>query len=45
MQFFFDDAERIWKDEKDATGLVRTKQARTLTDQSAMMELYGDWKG
>ncbi|MDQ6477462.1 glycoside hydrolase family 76 protein [Dyadobacter sp. LHD-138] len=41
LQFFFDDAERIWKNEKDGTDLVGTKQTKTLIDQSAMMEMYG----
>jgi uncharacterized protein YyaL (SSP411 family) len=40
LQFFIDDAERIWKDEKDETGLIGTKKAKTLIDQSAMMEMF-----
>ncbi|MCF0054192.1 glycoside hydrolase family 76 protein [Dyadobacter sp. CY356] len=40
FQFFVDDAERIWKEERDEKGLVGTKAAKTLIDQSAMMEMY-----
>jgi hypothetical protein len=39
LHSFFGDAERIWKDERDGTGLVGTKQAKTLIDQSAKMEM------
>ena len=39
-QFFVDEAERIWKEERDEKGLLGTKTAKTLIDQSAMMEMY-----
>ncbi|GLU55930.1 hydrolase [Dyadobacter frigoris] len=39
-QFFVDDAERIWKNERDEKGLIGIKEAKTLIDQSAMMEMY-----
>ncbi|MDQ6904947.1 MAG: glycoside hydrolase family 76 protein [Bacteroidota bacterium] len=41
IQFFIDDAERIWNDEKNEKGLVGKKDKRkTLIDQAAMMEIY-----
>ncbi len=41
LQFFIDDANRIWKEEKDDTGLVGTNSKRkSLNDRAAMMEIY-----
>ncbi len=41
IQFFIDDADRIWNDEKDKNGLVGKKDKRkTLIDQAAMIEIY-----
>jgi uncharacterized protein YyaL (SSP411 family) len=40
IQFFADDAERIWKEEKDENGLFGKHQAKTLIDQAAMLEIY-----
>lgn len=40
LQAFILDAERIWKDERDANDLIGTKQNKTLLDQSAMLEIY-----
>jgi hypothetical protein len=39
-QFFVADAERIWKDERDAKGLLGRKPVKTLIDQGAMLEMY-----
>ncbi len=39
-QFFVNDAERIWNEEKDSKGLVGHKPTKTLIDQAAMMEMY-----
>ncbi|NIJ53193.1 glycoside hydrolase family 76 protein [Dyadobacter arcticus] len=41
FQIFFDDAERIWKEEKDPTGLLGNKPVKSLIDQAAMLEMYG----
>ncbi len=41
FQFFIDDANRIWQDEKDDKGLVGKKNERkSLIDQAAMIEIY-----
>ncbi|MEO8110355.1 MAG: glycoside hydrolase family 76 protein [Ginsengibacter sp.] len=41
FQFFIDDANRIWQDEKDDKGLVGKKDKRkSLIDQAAMIEIY-----
>jgi predicted alpha-1,6-mannanase (GH76 family) len=42
LQFFIDDAERIWKDERDANNLLgKNNKTKSLIDQAAMMEIYG----
>ncbi|TLU99333.1 glycoside hydrolase family 76 protein [Dyadobacter luticola] len=45
FQMFKDDAERIWKEEKDATGLLGSKPVKSLIDQAAMLEMYGRLEG
>ena len=40
LQFFYDDAERIWKEERDNNNLIGTRKVKSLIDQAAMMELY-----
>ena len=41
IQFFIDDANRIWADEKNEQGLVGKKDRRkSLIDQAAMIEIY-----
>jgi len=41
FQFFIDDANRIWLDEKNGKGLVGKKDKRkSLIDQAAMIEIY-----
>lgn len=40
VQLFINDAERVWKDEKDAHDLVGDKPTKTLIDQAAMMEIF-----
>ena len=40
LQFFYDDAERIWNTQKDENGLVGRRQAKRLIDQAAMLEIY-----
>jgi hypothetical protein len=41
IQFFIDDANRVWKDEKNEEGLVGKKDRRkSLIDQAAMIEIY-----
>ncbi|WP_374950438.1 glycoside hydrolase family 76 protein [Mucilaginibacter sp.] len=40
LQFFINDANRIWKEEKDDRGFVGRKSVKTLIDQSAMLEIY-----
>jgi len=41
LQFFIDDANRIWKDEKDDKNLLgQVANRKSLIDQSAMMEIY-----
>jgi uncharacterized protein YyaL (SSP411 family) len=42
LQFFIDDANRIWRDQKNEKGIVGTNNRRQrLIDQAAMMEIYG----
>ncbi|KQS31160.1 glycoside hydrolase family 76 protein [Dyadobacter sp. Leaf189] len=40
LTFFIDDAERIWKEERDENNLIGRKQEKTLIDQGAMIEMY-----
>lgn len=41
LQFFIDDANRIWQEERNDKGLVGTnKKRKSLIDQAAMMEVY-----
>ncbi|WP_234736858.1 glycoside hydrolase family 76 protein [Tellurirhabdus bombi] len=41
LQFFIDDAERIWQEERDAaTNLLGRHTWKTLIDQAAMLEIY-----
>lgn len=41
IQFFIDDANRIWKEERDEAGLIGKKGKRkSLIDQAAMIEIY-----
>lgn len=41
IQFFIDDANRIWNEEKNEEGLVGKKNKRkSLIDQAAMIEIY-----
>ena len=40
LGFFIEDAERIWKEERDGNNLFGRKKDKTLIDQSAMMEMY-----
>lgn len=40
IQFFIDDADRIWRDEKDTNGFVGTNKTKSLIDQAAMIEIY-----
>lgn len=41
IQYFIDDANRIWNDKKDQKGLVGKKNNRSsLIDQAAMIEIY-----
>lgn len=41
LQFFIDDADRIWEHEKNGKGLVGKKEERkSLIDQAAMIEIY-----
>ncbi|HXS55602.1 MAG TPA: glycoside hydrolase family 76 protein [Hanamia sp.] len=41
LQFFIDDAERIWKDERDANNLLgKNNKIKSLIDQAAMIEIY-----
>ena len=41
MQFFIDDANRIWQEEKDEKNLLgRNDKRKSLIDQAAMMEIY-----
>ena len=40
IQFFIDDANRIWNNEKDENGLVGKTDRKSLIDQAAMIEIY-----
>ena len=40
LQFFIDEANRVWKDERDENNLLGEKKIKSLIDQSAMMEIY-----
>jgi uncharacterized protein YyaL (SSP411 family) len=41
LQFFIDDADRIWNEEKDDKDLLgRNNKRKSLIDQAAMMEVY-----
>ncbi|MFT4153848.1 glycoside hydrolase family 76 protein [Parafilimonas sp.] len=41
LGFWYDEAERIWHDEKDANGLLgRNVKKKSLIDQAAMLEIY-----
>lgn len=40
FQFFVAEAERIWKEERDASDLLGAKSKKGLIDQAAMMEMY-----
>ena len=41
MQFFIDDANRIWREEKDDKNLLgRNNKRKSLIDQAAMMKIY-----
>ncbi len=40
IQFFADDAERIWKEEKDDNDLFGKHKAKSLIDQAAMLEIF-----
>jgi uncharacterized protein YyaL (SSP411 family) len=40
LQFFIDDAERVWHDEKDSKNLLGKKDSKSLIDQSAMIEIF-----
>jgi hypothetical protein len=41
IQYFIDDANRVWRDEKSSEGLVGRKNRRkSLIDQAAMIEIY-----
>ena len=40
FRFFVDDAERIWKEERDQAGLLGRKDKKGLIDQAAMMEMF-----
>ena len=40
LQFIMDDAEHVWKDERDGQNLLGAKKVKSLIDQSAMLETY-----
>ena len=40
FSFFVDDAERIWKEERDENNLMGRKPEKSLIDQGAMLEMY-----
>ncbi|MEO5999628.1 MAG: glycoside hydrolase family 76 protein [Chitinophagaceae bacterium] len=40
LQAFIQDADRIWKEERDAENLIGTKPPKKFLDQSAMLEIY-----
>lgn len=46
LQFFIDDANRIWNEEKDDKNLLgRNDKRKSLIDQAAMMEIYAKLSG
>jgi uncharacterized protein YyaL (SSP411 family) len=40
INFFAEDADNIWKDERDTNNFLGTKPAKGLIDQAAMIEIY-----
>jgi uncharacterized protein YyaL (SSP411 family) len=40
INFYQQDADAIWNNERDANNMVGTKQAKSLIDQAAMIEIY-----
>ena len=40
VDFFRQDADAIWNNERDANNMIGTKPAKSLIDQAAMMEIY-----
>lgn len=40
LQFIVDDAERIWKEERDGKNLLGRHEVKSLIDQAAMIEIY-----
>ncbi|WP_207421532.1 glycoside hydrolase family 76 protein [Desertivirga brevis] len=40
IQFYIDDAERVWKEERDGRNLLGTKDHKRLIDQAGMLETY-----
>ncbi|WP_111635241.1 glycoside hydrolase family 76 protein [Pedobacter cryoconitis] len=38
--FFKDDADRIWREERDGSNLLGTKPVKELIDQAGMLEIY-----
>ena len=40
LQFFIDEAERIWKEERNEKDLIGTNKRQSLIDQAAMLEIY-----
>lgn len=40
LQFIIDDAERVWKEERDDKNLLGRESAKTLLLQAGMMEIY-----
>jgi hypothetical protein len=40
LRFFVDDAERVWREERDKNNLLGTNKVKRLIDQAAMIEIY-----
>jgi uncharacterized protein YyaL (SSP411 family) len=40
LQFIIDDAEHIWKDERDEQNMLGKRKTKSLIDQAAMLEIY-----
>jgi hypothetical protein len=40
LNFFINDADRIWSAQKDVNGLVGRRSGKTLIDQAAMLEIF-----
>lgn len=40
LQFIIDDAEQVWKNDRDEAGLIGRRKIKSLIDQSAMLETY-----